>query len=116
MSGKLSHELTEKAEGIINSNLATATLYVAGMCGNLENTRPGVSPIDMYNAMVSFTRSELKYSGQFTAEEFEKIDYDSFVEPFVDEIDCCEDSYHVQIAKRAIMGILRSHLPKEFED
>lgn len=113
---KLSHAITQKAERVIYCDDGSAIVYTMVMNRNLGNSHPNATPAKSYAAMVSFTRSQLEDSGQFTAEELDKVDYDSFVEPFVDEIDRFEDSYHLQIAKQQIMGILRSHLPKDFED
>lgn len=116
MAAKLSHKITKMAEKVVMRDQGLFIMYNMGMRMNLENDNPRATPIGIYNGMVSLTKSMLEQSNQFTMEELEKVDYDSFVKPYVDEIDRFEDSYKVQVNKQQIMGILRSHLPKEFED
>lgn len=92
MAAKLNHEITKRAEKVIMKDRGSAIMYTIGMNQNLGNTHPSATPQKTYNAMVSFTRSEIEDSGQFTPEELEKVDYDSFIEPFVDEIDRFDDT------------------------
>lgn len=61
-----------------------------------------------YTGLVSAVKKQLLEVGM-SENELELIDYDVFIEPFVDEIDSDEDSYVTIQNKQRIMAIIRDH-------
>ncbi len=61
-----------------------------------------------YDLLKNVIIHSLEQDGSMTRAEIESVDFDSFIEPFVDEIDF-DDDYHIRQVKREIMAVIRAH-------
>ena len=101
-SDGISKVATEKARKILMGDLGEARMFVMLMNINMRSPRAD------YDFLKDVIITSLKQDGTMSAAEINSVDFDEFIEPFVDEVDS-DDDYQMRQLKHGVMNVIKSH-------